>query len=389
VSATGWTLPEPGAHATRRAVGEALVRLVRDLQRMPLDGLSPGARTDAQRVLALLGEVSRRSPGLAWSALRRPSVYVHLRLAADRALDPSARTRSGVTTLALELVAGGALTEPLTLAEPAAQVLVRARGTALTLAPSEPARVMPDGEVWQGGRRVAERPAFVPIHGPVALALEDDSPLAALEAHPDKHGSALDLGGASPDAWRASLADALARLERYLPALTDELPFVVSQMVPVGVDPERHLSASYREALGTVYLSLHPDPLTMAEAVLHELQHNKLNAVLTTRPLLENDPEERYTSPVRPDPRPLLGVLLAVHAFVPVAALHLAMRDAQDPASRGARAEARLAQVVRGNEEGLVMLERHARPTPDGGALLAELRALHDATMRRAQPSLA
>ena len=35
------------------------------------------------------------------------------------------------------------------------------------------------------------------------------------------------------------------------------------QVVPVGWDPERHLSASYQEAIGTIYLSLHPSPMTM------------------------------------------------------------------------------------------------------------------------------
>ena len=40
--------------------------------------------------------------------------------------------------------------------------------------------------------------------------------------------------------------------------------------VPVGWDEQRHLSASYQEAIGTVYLSLHPNPLTLAEALIHE-----------------------------------------------------------------------------------------------------------------------
>ena len=38
------------------------------------------------------------------------------------------------------------------------------------------------------------------------------------------------------------------------------------QVVPVGFFPDRHLSASYREAIGTLYLSLHPSPMTMVEA---------------------------------------------------------------------------------------------------------------------------
>jgi HEXXH motif-containing protein len=102
--------------------------------------------------------------------------------------------------------------------------------------------------------------------------------------------------------------------------------------------------------------------------------------VLSVDPLLENLADERYRSPVRPDPRPLLGVLLAVHAFVPVALLYRALRRAGDPLVLGARAEARLEAILRGNEEGLELLERHARPTSAGAELLRELRHWHDAS---------
>jgi HEXXH motif-containing protein len=47
--------------------------------------------------------------------------------------------------------------------------------------------------------------------------------------------------------------------------------------------------------------------------------------------LLENAFSPLYPSPVRPDPRPLHGVLLAVHAFLPVARLYADMLAAGDP----------------------------------------------------------
>ena len=48
---------------------------------------------------------------------------------------------------------------------------------------------------------------------------------------------------------------------------------------PGGWHEQRHLSASYQEILGTVYLSLHPSSMTLSEALIHELSHNKLNAL--------------------------------------------------------------------------------------------------------------
>src|SRR6185436_4142373 len=99
-------------------------------------------------------------------------------------------------------------------------------------------------------------------------------------------------------------------------------------------DDHKHLSASYQEAIGTIYLTLHPNLMTMAEAVIHEFSHNKLNALFELDELLENAYWPLYTSPVRPDPRPLHGVVLAVHAFQPVARLYERMTDAGHPRAR-------------------------------------------------------
>jgi len=162
----------------------------------------------------------------------------------------------------------------------------------------------------------------------------------------------------------------------HLPAFRAELEAVLQQVVPVGWDEERHLSASVQEAIGTIYLSLHPNPMTMAEAVIHEASHNKLAALFELDPVLENDRAEAYASPVRPDPRPLHGVLLAVHAFLPVAALHAAMIAAGTPGSEHPAFRQRFAKIVAGNREGAQVLRTHARPTTLGAELLAEIDAL-------------
>ena len=136
------------------------------------------------------------------------------------------------------------------------------------------------------------------------------------------------------------------------------------------------MSASYQEAIGAVYLSLHPSALTLAEALIHEFSHNKLHALLEQGPLLENAWAPLFTSPVRPDPRPLHGVLLAVHAFLPVAAMLESML-----AEGTCDVEGRLRAVARGNHEGAQTLLAHGRPTALGEPLLAEIERL-DARFR-------
>ena len=188
------------------------------------------------------------------------------------------------------------------------------------------------------------------------------------------NGNALDLGGHPPEAWVSALNEALALVKKALPGWHADLPRSVARIVPVGFGAERHLSASYREAPSQVYMSLHPDPLTLAEAIVHEGQHGKLNRLLWLDPVLENGWSDWAPSPVRPDLRPLLGVLLAVHAFVPVALLH--ERLAEHPWPDPQRFVQRRAEVLAGNRNGLEILAERARPTPAGQRLLREIQAL-------------
>jgi len=117
--------------------------------------------------------------------------------------------------------------------------------------------------------------------------------------------------------------------------------------------------------------------MTMVEAIIHEFQHNKLHALLELDPLLHNAFAPLYSSPVRPDPRPLQGVLLAVHAFQPVARLYQRMRDAGHPGTEQPDFVRRYAQIMKGNHEGASVLLEHGQPTAIGQGLLDEIRR-HD-----------
>ncbi len=79
--------------------------------------------------------------------------------------------------------------------------------------------------------------------------------------------------------------------------------------------------------LGTMLLAV-PEELPNEEKVVyflewivHETAHMYLHALLTSDPFLLNDPSETYSSPIRPDPRPIIQVLHA--AFVLQRVLHV------------------------------------------------------------------
>lgn len=217
---------------------------------------------------------------------------------------------------------------------------------------------------------------FHPVGRVTHFATIDRNPIAAFEAHPEKAGNHVDLGSRSEAEWMAALGQSFALIERFLPGLLAEMRILLHQVIPVGFDEVRHLSASYREAVGTAYLTLHPNPMTMTEAVIHEFQHNKLNVAAYDAEYLVNGFSPLYRSPIRPDPRPLWGILLAVHAFLPVAELYRRMRDAAHPMASNPEFERRLSEIDLKNHEGMEMLRAHAELTPPGRALLDDLEAL-------------
>lgn len=208
------------------------------------------------------------------------------------------------------------------------------------------------------------------------FATVDHNPIAAFEAHPDKAGNHIDLGGRPADEWVAILEESFALIERFLPGECAEMGTMLHQIIPVGYHRERHLSASYREAVGTVYMTLHPSVMIMTEALIHEFQHNKFNVSAYNADYLRNAFHPLYKSPVRPDPRPLWGIVLAVHAFLPVAELYRRMRDAGHEWAQRPDFERRMAELDLKNHEGMDMLRAHAQFTPAGHALFGELEAL-------------
>ncbi len=385
------TIPEPSSHTARDVLSQALRRLLRDLRALSALAVRDPVRRDLEQLLKALAQLQKERPGALASALRRPDVGAPLRCLRNPSSSPMELddvAASFVATCALELARTAAL--PFEIAQQWLPRRITSIGGRFTL--DVPASVRSiayssgavalrgelgeerirfvDGEPLE---RARVRPTYHVIDRDVLLGLDDDNPLSMVEAHPSKSGNPIDLGGRPAAEWIASLRDALERIERFLPDLRREIDLFVQQFVPVGWDAERHLSASYREAIGTVYLTLHPSAMTMTEAVIHEFSHNKLNALFEIDDVLENAFSPLYKSPVRPDPRPLHGVLLAVHAFLPVARLYEKMIEADAPEARSEGFRARYRAIARINREGAEVVLANAKPTPLGGALFDEI----------------
>lgn len=383
---TGFLLLPPPADGTfSRLSRKVRLLALRRLLAAPLGGLRP-------RLVEL---ARRRSPALL-NALGSPDVLCAL-LVWERGLRPPASLQSALVPDLLGALPPSALLEALQWNQPVSAVRLPRLGISVRFTP--PARAMlvdPSGLSFalEGGQKwspgdvpppgVAVTQSYHGLHPALPrlhLATLDANPLSMDEAHPDKSGNAIDLGGRPLSDWLSGLGEALELIRLGLPEWWRELPQSLERLLPVGFEPERHLSASYQEAPNMAYLSLHPDPLTMAEAIIHETQHGRLNTLMWLDAVLKNGRSAWTTSPVRPDLRPLSGVLLAAHAFVPVSALHARLAAADHPISKTEPFAARRAEVWESNRRAMDTLGELAEPTAAGTRLMRDLSALHEATM--------
>lgn len=394
------TIPGPNSSAARRVFGAYLKRTASDLLRWPLTRFDARVAADFAAVRrVLVDQVREKTPGALFGVLRRPTVSTLVRCidaelwGEGNPMKLDAWLSELTTLLAWQLAASGELPDvTLWLHRPPPCVLLPSERLEVQLDPTlrvgfQPRRLLLErdgsrqslpvdaiGTLASGAvSGLATRPAYHPIRGQLLLALADNNPLRSLEAHPDKSGNRLELGEQPVAAWTAALGQAHDLIEQYLPELTREMELMLELVVPVGYDPERHLSASYAEAIGMAYLSLHPDPMTMAEALIHEFSHNKLNALLRNEAVLKNAQAPLFSSPVRPDPRPLHGVLLAAHAFLPVARLYERLEVRQHPFTQSAAFSRRFEQITANNHDAVSTLLEHGDPTEAGRQLLDEL----------------
>lgn len=143
------------------------------------------------------------------------------------------------------------------------------------------------------------------------------------------------------------LARALALLQRW-PAAARQLPRIIhtiSPMVaadrPAAVWPALRGSASTSQSgqFGVVWVTTQ-DPAATAQALVHEMAHNKLFALGLelegSGRLITNPVDRLYTSPIRTDrKRPMSAVFHAEYSFMHVTALDLAMLAGEsDPTMR-------------------------------------------------------
>ena len=386
------TLPnDDGASTARQLLSTYLKLQYRALMKLPYAALLGDEQVGGE-FADMIGTVAKTDAGFLFNVLRKPTVGGLIRLIVRQS---GSRQELSDWTLQLlaqvntELVAIGRARGTIAPAGRFERLASLHAGFTIDLEGVDEVAFEGDRiRVRRGGTNQAYEPAepegpgvdrpYHSIRGPIVLSTWDNNPRAGEEAHPEKEGNHVDLGGRPVEEWVTSIRDALGIIEEYVPELIPEMDVLLHQIFPVGYEPEKHLSASMMDVVGNIYMTLHPDPMILAEAIIHEFSHNKINALWTLAPLLENAFHPLYTSPVRPDPRPLFGVLLAVHAFLPVEEMYLRMSDRGHPMRDHPRFKQRREQIRSSNAAAASTVLDNAVATEMGENVLAEIRRLDD-----------
>jgi hypothetical protein len=132
--------------------------------------------------------------------------------------------------------------------------------------------------------------------------------------------------------WRKLLSAAWELLTRWHPDRAIELSATLTTVTLV--DSARAESGfSSAAAVGCVAVPMRLSSSEIAETLVHECQHSKVNAVSHLADLA-HDTTERYYAPWRDDARPLRGMIHGLYAFMAVAEFWSANGDEQDAHKR-------------------------------------------------------
>ncbi len=227
-------------------------------------------------------------------------------------------------------------------------------------------------------------------HRPMAL---DDAPGVVEYRYCMEPGLGDSLSFCSPSpATMAEFTEtctaAMTLLQDVVPELAGEVRALAREVVGVmGAPGDRGYfqGGSHFQLWGALFLNAQRfrTRVEMAEVIAHECGHLLLFGFCTEAPLVFNDDNELYPSPLRQDPRPMDGIY---HATFVSARMHWIMQQLLDSGhlDAGEREAARRAmEEDRHNfEAGDAVVRAHGQLSEHGAALLANARSYMEQSAR-------
>jgi hypothetical protein len=115
--------------------------------------------------------------------------------------------------------------------------------------------------------------------------------------------------------WTKLLDEAWQILTSRYSGFAGELAEGMTTLVPLETESS-FTGASSSIAFGAIAMTSKYSAIDLAEALVHELQHSKMNALLDLVDLVDPDFDELLYAPWRDDPRPANGLLHGIFAFL-------------------------------------------------------------------------
>ncbi len=321
--------------ALRDAENAKRKQLLLAFARRMRDGPGGAFPTDFTEAWELLLRVEDEAPETVDEIVMFPTVGLWLERAVDKILDEfpdtpanraeigvvhavaaAAAVRAGLDCAIRVPVAHGVVSLPtvgqfdVPVADTVDFVLLAVTGSRLTLSHAGTTLATRDGTAFRAARRHRSAAAGVEL----TVVFDDADPHRAFTdatAMPDP------LGDAEFARWCAQLDDAWSILVDWHPGYAGELTEGLLSLVPLTQEGQL-VGASSAAAFGAIAMCEKPSADDLADALVHELQHSKLNAVFELVCLHEPDEQRHFYAPWRDDPRPLAGVLHGVYAFASV-----------------------------------------------------------------------
>lgn len=183
------------------------------------------------------------------------------------------------------------------------------------------------------------------------------------------------------DGFEQRVRDSLALIAVADPALADELNGLVIQIVGAvpfsgsGARPFGSVSSFMLWGLLIVNMIRYRTAADLIQGLVHEAAHLLLFAHSTEEPMVTNAIEERYLSPLRPDPRPMDGVFHATFVSARIYHVNRKLREASTAAFQPvamAELDDRLTLTRELYFGGLKTVRDHAKLTRTGQRILEE-----------------
>lgn len=223
----------------------------------------------------------------------------------------------------------------------------------------------------------------------IRLTTEDKNPDNKESTHPDHKDTAfLGWWDIEKEKWADLYGEAFAILWKISPGFMFELNRMIYKIIPFGVSRWMHNSWSYSTCIWHLYMSypleIEMPVFAVLEAIIHESNHNKLNLIMKSDPLILNTREELYYSPYRPDARHIPGIYLWLHALVAVIYIFIYAHASWKLSLNPAWLEKSLIYHMK-NALSLRVLDKYGIYTSLGKEILDEMRKVHNDTTKLIQ----